>query len=194
MGLKDFWPFRKPALEAVPDPRPAIEALGGLGGVFKQLVDRIIRMDAAQQRAQEQAGQRLEALAAEVKLAADADRRVLRALDALGEGDARRLLGELIALDVDRRRLEADLDDPTQRLEGYRLLGAQLAGVIERQEISVREGLDEPYDPQWHEALARRPGRAGHVIEVFSPAYHLADAPRPLVRAKVVVGSGDPPP
>jgi molecular chaperone GrpE len=119
-------------------------------------------------------------------------KRVAREASAARERGVSALAKELLpALDNLDRALEAAAeDDPL--LQGVRLVRAELKAALTRAGIESFCPLDEPFDPEVHEAVAtaeQPPGGrpSGTVVEVYQDGYRLGEG---ILRpARVVVAA-----
>ena len=78
--------------------------------------------------------------------------------------------------------------DKLSWLDGIRLIERKLQASLEGHGLSPIQTLDEPFDPNLHEAAMHRKGKEGIVIEELQKGYKLHD--RVLRPATVVVGEG----
>ena len=78
---------------------------------------------------------------------------------------------------------------PNHIAEGVRLVYEELSGVLANAGISSFSPTGEQFDPDQHEAMLTRPGKAGEVLEVFQKGYRLNG--QVLRPARVVVGAAD---
>lgn len=69
---------------------------------------------------------------------------------------------------------------------------SKFAALLDAMDVKRIESEGADFDPAWHEAISQQPGPEGKVIAVVEHGYLLGD--RVLRAAKVVVGSGEPPP
>ncbi len=73
-------------------------------------------------------------------------------------------------------------------LQGVELVHRELLGALSKHGVTVIEADGEPFDPEWHEAMAQEPSdevAPGTVVQVFQKGYRLWD--RLLRPARVVV-------
>ena len=111
-----------------------------------------------------------------------------------GRGVTRVVKELLPALDNLERALaaaEAQPDGSEHHLsEGIRLVQAELVAAMGRVGVEGFSPKGEPFDPNFHEAMAQQPvegAEAGTVVEVYQSGYKLADA---VIRpAKVIVAA-----
>jgi molecular chaperone GrpE len=156
----------------------------------------------------------LESLRSELESARDREEDLLRALAELQNVQRRRrqemeqalrfahepLVRELLPVLDDMERalsaMEGREDDPLRA--GVKLVLDRLAGVLERDGLEAIRPLNDPFDPELHDALAQRPApdAAPHtVLEVVKPGYRYRG--RVLRHAQVVVSAdsaGEGPP
>jgi molecular chaperone GrpE len=86
----------------------------------------------------------------------------------------------LPVLDDMRRAIEAaeKSGESPQLLEGFRMVVAQLQGVLDRHHCTPIRALHEPFDPNCHEAILQQPSNehpAGTVIYEARTGYRLHD-------------------
>ncbi len=99
------------------------------------------------------------------------------------------LLSLLPVVDNFDRAFEADReDDPGAWAEGIALIRKDLVQVLERLGVQPIAAAGQPFDPQYHEAVARAPGPDNEVLEQVRKGYLLGT--RVLRPALVVVGHG----
>jgi molecular chaperone GrpE len=106
-----------------------------------------------------------------------------------GRGMARLARELLPALDNLARALEADASGD-EFVAGVRLVHSELQAALERLGIEAYSPQGEPFDPNFHEAMARQPvegAESGTVVEVYQPGYRLNDTV--LRPARVVVAA-----
>lgn len=74
-------------------------------------------------------------------------------------------------------------------IEGILMIQAKLRGLLERAGVTEVDGINAPFDPAVHEAVATEPGSRGEVVvEVYQKGYKIGDT---LLRA-AMVKTGDP--
>ena len=73
-------------------------------------------------------------------------------------------------------------------VDGIKLIERKLQTSLEAQGLSQIKALDEPFDPNLHEAMRQGKGKEGIVIEEIQKGYKLHD--RVIHPSKVVVGNG----
>jgi molecular chaperone GrpE len=84
------------------------------------------------------------------------------------------------------RALEAVPGDQSDSgwVSGITMIHAKLRGLLERAGVKEVDGVNAPFDPAIHEAVASEPGSSGdHVVEVYQKGYKLGDT---LLRAAMV--------
>ncbi len=102
------------------------------------------------------------------------------------------LLERLVpVLDDFERAVETDTEDIRTYHAGIEIILRTVQSVLEKMGVERLEPVGEPFDPQFHEAVARAETTEvpeGHVLEVYQPGYRLRER---LVRpATVVVAYG----
>ena len=118
-------------------------------------------------------------------------RRAVRdAAAAQDRGVAKLAKALLPAVDNLDRALAADNgeDDDGTLASGIKLVHADVIAALARMGIEPFSPEGEPFDPQWHEAVAQQPvegARPGTVVEVYQRGYRLGDSV--LRPARVVV-------
>lgn len=75
----------------------------------------------------------------------------------------------------------------SEATEGLNMCIAQFKKVLEDQGLTIIDPLNQPFNPDFHEALLEGEGEKGIVIEVLEKGYMLGD--RVLRHAKVKVGA-----
>lgn len=74
-------------------------------------------------------------------------------------------------------------------VSGITMIHKKLQGILERAGVTEVPGVNEPFDPAFHEAVASEPGSSGSAVaEVYQKGYRLGDT---LLRA-AMVKTGDP--
>lgn len=69
-------------------------------------------------------------------------------------------------------------------ISGITMIQKKLQGILERAGVSEVPGVNEPFDPAYHEAVASEPGSSGEAVaEVYQKGYRLGDT---LLRAAMV--------
>jgi molecular chaperone GrpE len=100
------------------------------------------------------------------------------------------LLEFLPVLDNLERALAAPEADASAFRDGVRLTHREMLQRLHREGVEQIQALDQPFDPNWHEAVSAVPhdGRGivpGTVVKVLEPGYHVGD--RLLRPARVIV-------
>jgi molecular chaperone GrpE len=73
-------------------------------------------------------------------------------------------------------------------VDGVRLIERKLHSTLEAQGLSQIKAIDEPFDPNLHEAVRQDKGKEGIVVEELQKGYKFHD--RVIRPSKVVVGNG----
>ena len=73
--------------------------------------------------------------------------------------------------------------------KGFEMSLSQLHQVFTSAGVTPLESLNQPFNPDQHEAVAQGPGPKDTVIEEFEKGYKLGD--RVIRHAKVKVGNGE---
>jgi molecular chaperone GrpE len=97
----------------------------------------------------------------------------------------------LPVLDDFDRAMEAVPEDQAGSgwISGIAMIHTKLRGLLERAGVKEVDGVNAPFDPSVHEAVATEPGTRGDVVvEVYRKGYKLGDT---LLRA-AMVKTGDP--
>jgi molecular chaperone GrpE len=92
-----------------------------------------------------------------------------------GRGVAKLAREVLPALDNLALALEADASGD-ELVAGIRLVDAELQAALERLGIEAYSPKGEPFDPNYHEAMARQPvegAESGTVVEVYQRGYRM---------------------
>lgn len=91
-----------------------------------------------------------------------------------------KLVKELLpAIDNLDRALKAADEDESQLIEGIKLVHTDLLSALQRVGVEPFSPAGEPFDPQFHEAVAQQPIEgvdSGLVAEVFQQGYRLGDS------------------
>ncbi|MGO8747118.1 MAG: nucleotide exchange factor GrpE [Thermoguttaceae bacterium] len=100
----------------------------------------------------------------------------------------------LPVLDNIRRAIEAGEKnaDAASLLEGFKLVGRMLEGMLERNHCTRIESLHKPFDPHMHEAILQQPSKdfpANTVLQEVQGGYKLHDR---VVRPSQVIVSSAP--
>jgi molecular chaperone GrpE len=74
-------------------------------------------------------------------------------------------------------------------LDGIKLVERKLWAALQAQGVSPIKALDQPFDPQFHEAVRQDKGKDGIVIEEVQKGYMIDD--RVIRPTMVVVGNGE---
>ena len=101
------------------------------------------------------------------------------------------VLNLLPVLDDLERALTSIPDDVTEIswVDGIRLIERKLRGILEAQGLSPIKVLEEPFDPNLHEAAMQGKGKEGIVVDELQKGYKFHD--RVIRPARVVVGNGE---
>ena len=96
-----------------------------------------------------------------------------------------------LADDFERANREApaddsNADDPWRR--GVELISQKLNALLLRQQVKQIETLDQPFDPEFHEAVGQLPGRHNEIVAVLRTGYTVGS--RILRATQVMVGDG----
>ena len=98
------------------------------------------------------------------------------------------LLERLVpVLDDLERAVDSDAEDIRTYQAGMEIILRTVQSVLEKIGVERLEPVGEPFDPQFHEAIARAETDEvpeGHVLEVYQPGYRLRER---LVRPATVV-------
>ncbi len=108
----------------------------------------------------------------------------------------RGILLDLIDLadDFDRANREAlandsDADDPWR--QGVELISQKLHALLLRQQVTQIDTVDQPFDPEFHEAVGQLPGQHNEIVAVLRTGYTVGN--RILRATQVMVGDGSIP-
>jgi len=111
--------------------------------------------------------------------------------EATAAGQARLLEGLVPVVDDFERAVGAEAADVRAYHEGMQLTLRSLQKVLDQIGVERIEPHGEPFDPRFHEAIARHQtdeAPEGHILDVYQPGYKLGDR---LIRpAAVVVAFG----
>ena len=96
-----------------------------------------------------------------------------------------------LADDFERANREApaddsDADDPWR--QGVELISQKLNALLLRQQVKQIETLDQPFDPEFHEAVGQLPGQHNEIVAVLRTGYTVGN--RILRATQVMVGDG----
>lgn len=122
-------------------------------------------------------------------------KRLIRDLEKSRRFALERIMKDLLPLrDSMERGLEADVDSSTTAslLEGQALTLKMLAKVMQDHDLELIDPMGEPFNPEFHEAVAVQPSEEleeNSVMEVLQKGYKLHDR---LVRPAMVVVSRKP--
>ncbi|KKQ71985.1 MAG: GrpE protein, molecular chaperone GrpE [Candidatus Peregrinibacteria bacterium GW2011_GWC2_39_14] len=105
-------------------------------------------------------------------------------------GSAKILIELLSVLDNFERALKAMETDniPEDHKKGIIGIQSQLKALLEKYDVKSFESLGNPFDPNFHEAIAETTGEKGTIIEEIEKGYMIGD--KVLRPAKVKVGNG----
>ncbi|HWD70286.1 MAG TPA: nucleotide exchange factor GrpE [Solirubrobacteraceae bacterium] len=98
---------------------------------------------------------------------------------AQGRGIAKLVKQLLPAIDNLDRALKAVSEDQSQLIEGIKLVHSDLLGALQRVGVEPFSPAGEPFDPQFHEAVAQQPiegVESGLVAEVFQQGFRLGES------------------
>jgi molecular chaperone GrpE len=132
-----------------------------------------------------------------LRLGADFDnfrKRSVRQLEDARQFGAEKVLYDLLAvIDNLERALTHAQGDNSPMVEGVRMVAKQFLDVLGMHGVNGFESIDEPFDPERHEAMGQAPGDADHapgtVVEEMLKGYFLHDR---LLRPAQVVVAGAP--
>ena len=113
-----------------------------------------------------------EAAAAQERGIAKLAKELLPAIDNL-----ERAVQAALAASAGFRARRVHVED-SQLVSGIRLVYAELLAALARVGIEPFSPVGEPFDPQYHEAVAQRPvegANPGSVVEVYQPGYRLGE-------------------
>ena len=122
-------------------------------------------------------------------------KRLIRDLEKSRKLALERIMKDLLQVrDSMERGLEADVDSSTtvSLLEGQKLTLKMLAKVMQDHDLEMIDPMGEPFNPEFHEAMAVQPSEEleeNSVMEVLQKGYKLHDR---LVRPAMVVVSRKP--
>ncbi len=122
-------------------------------------------------------------------------KRLIRDLEKSRKLALERIMKDLLQVrDSMERGLEADVDSSTTAslLEGQALTLKMLAKVMQDHDLELIDPMGEPFNPEFHEAVAVQPSEEleeNSVMEVLQKGYKLHDR---LVRPAMVVVSRKP--
>ncbi len=103
-----------------------------------------------------------------------------------------------LADDFERAEREApnhgsDGDDPWR--QGVGLISQKLHALLLRQQVARIETIDQPFDPDFHEAVGQLPGQQNEIVAELRSGYTIGPPsnPRVLRATQVMVGDGSIP-
>jgi len=117
-------------------------------------------------------------------------KRQIRQANEAAQSERERLLRQILPIaDNLERALNQDGQVETPLRQGIELTYRELMRMLEREGASRIESLGQPFDPNWHEALASVPGQAAPntIIQEVEAGYKLGD--KLLRPARVVVAA-----
>ncbi|MCY3921788.1 MAG: nucleotide exchange factor GrpE [Chloroflexi bacterium] len=81
---------------------------------------------------------------------------------------------------------DASADDPWR--QGVELISQKLDALLLRQQVQQIETIDQPFDPEYHEAVGQLPGQHNEIVAVLRTGYTVGK--RILRATQVMVGDG----
>ena len=81
---------------------------------------------------------------------------------------------------------EANADDPWR--QGVELISQKLHALLLRQQVARIDTVDQPFDPEFHEAVGQLPGQHNEIVAVLRTGYTVGN--RILRATQVMVGDG----
>lgn len=81
---------------------------------------------------------------------------------------------------------ESNVDDPWR--QGVELISQKLHALLLRQQVKRIETVDQPFDPEFHEAVGQLPGQHNEIVAVLRTGYTVGN--RILRATQVMVGDG----
>ena len=96
-----------------------------------------------------------------------------------------------LADDFERANREAPADDSNADdpwRQGVELISQKLNALLLRQQVKQIETLDQPFDPEFHEAVGQLPGQHNEIVAVLRTGYTVGS--RILRATQVMVGDG----
>ena len=81
---------------------------------------------------------------------------------------------------------ETNVDDPWR--QGVELISQKLNALLLRQQVQQIDTLDQPFDPEFHEAVGQLPGQHDEIVAVLRTGYTVGN--RVLRATQVMVGDG----
>lgn len=85
---------------------------------------------------------------------------------------------------------ESTADDPWR--QGVELISQKLHALLSRQQVALIDTVDQPFDPDFHEAVGQLPGRHHEIVAVLRTGYTIGPPSnlRVLRATQVMVGDG----
>ena len=81
---------------------------------------------------------------------------------------------------------DASADDPWR--QGVELISQKLDALLLRQQVQQIETIEQPFDPEYHEAVGQLPGQHNEIVAVLRTGYTVGN--RILRATQVMVGDG----
>ncbi len=81
---------------------------------------------------------------------------------------------------------ESNSDDPWR--QGVELISQKLSALLLRQQVKQIDTVDQPFDPEVHEAVGQLPGQHNEIVAVLRTGYTVGN--RVLRATQVMVGDG----
>jgi molecular chaperone GrpE len=105
----------------------------------------------------------------------------------------RAILFDLLDLadDFERANREAPADDSNDNdpwRQGIELISQKLHALLLRQQVKQIDTVDQPFDPEFHEAVGQLPGQHNEIVAVLRTGYTIES--RVLRATQVMVGDG----
>jgi molecular chaperone GrpE len=168
-------PAEKPAPKEQPTVTIPLDDTEKLRAELEQSKDRALRLQAELDNYRKRASRELE--------------------DRLRYADMGILRDLLPVLDNIQRAIESaeKSPDPAGLLEGFKMVGGQLASVLECHQCKKIEALHMPFDPNLHHAISQTPSEeypANTIVLIAQEGYQLHDR---VVRPSQVIVSVSPP-
>ena len=96
-----------------------------------------------------------------------------------------------LADDFERANREApaadsNIDDPWR--QGVDLISQKLNALLLRQQVAQIDTVDQPFDPEFHEAVGQLPGQHNQIVAILRTGYTVGN--RVLRATQVMVGDG----
>jgi molecular chaperone GrpE len=166
---------------------PTLDAPGGAAEDNGALAIRVAELE------QQLAAAKDQALRAMAELD-NVRKRAEREIDSNRKYGAERLLGDLLAvcdsMDLGLKAAAAPEATVKSIADGVELTARQLTAFLEKHGVKLVDPQGQPFNPEWHEAVAMVPSAevpANHVLSVMQKGYRLHE--RLLRPAMVVVAS-----